>query len=433
MKEKKEMKISLGTAITLVIVFLVLIVGMIYIMINATKQNNNNISEGNNISGANNIIDVNPITDDNNSFDIKFLKLENNKENMIYSPLSIKYALKMLNEGAEGNTKKQIEDLIGNLKLTKYDNIENALSLANGIYIRDTFSENVKKEFKDKLDKDYNAEIKYDSFENANNINKWIEDKTLKIIKNMLDDSIVQDPNSKMLLINALAIDMEWQEQFDTSDTKGEKFNLEDGKEMTATMMNKTITSDNASYYKDNDITAVTMDLKEYNNTQMEFTAIMPNNNNLSEYIKTCTMDGIDKIIEESTLASKTKNGIDIYIPKFSFDYNLGLKDDLINLGITDVFDINSANLSNMSNSKLYVSEALHKANIDFTEKGVKAAAVTVFGIKDLALPLETPKPEEIRIDKPFLYVIKDKNTGEIWFVGTVYEPNYWENEKENY
>ena len=433
MKEKKEMKISLGTAITLVIVFLVLIVGMIYIMINATKQNNNNISEGNNISGANNIIDVNPITDDNNSFDIKFLKLENNKENMIYSPLSIKYALKMLNEGAEGNTKKQIEDLIGNLKLTKYDNIENALSLANGIYIRDTFSENVKKEFKDKLDKNYNAEIKYDSFENANNINKWIEDKTLKIIKNMLDDSIVQDPNSKMLLINALAIDMEWQEQFDTSDTKGEKFNLEDGKEMTATMMNKTITSDNASYYKDNDITAVTMDLKEYNNTQMEFTAIMPNNNNLSEYIKTCTMDGIDKIIEESTLASKTKNGIDIYIPKFSFDYNLGLKDDLINLGITDVFDINSANLSNMSNSKLYVSEALHKANIDFTEKGVKAAAVTVFGIKDLALPLETPKPEEIRIDKPFLYVIKDKNTGEIWFVGTVYEPNYWENEKENY
>ena len=107
MKEKKEMKISLGTAITLVIVFLVLVVGMIYIIINATKQNNNNISEGNNIAGSNNIIDVNSITDDNNSFDIKFLKLENNKENMIYSPLSIKYALKMLNEGAEGNTKKQ--------------------------------------------------------------------------------------------------------------------------------------------------------------------------------------------------------------------------------------------------------------------------------------------------------------------------------------
>ncbi len=433
MKEKKEMKISLGTAITLVIVFLVLVVGMIYIIINATKQNNNNISEGNNIAGSNNIIDVNSITDDNNSFDIKFLKLENNKENMIYSPLSIKYALKMLNEGAEGNTKKQIEDVIGNLKLTKYDNIENALSLANGIYIRNTFSGNIKKEFKNKLAKNYNAEIKYDSFEDANNINKWIENKTLKIIKDMLDDDIVQDPNNKMLLINALAIDMEWQEQFDINNTKGEKFNLEDGKEMTATMMNKTITSDNASYYKDNDITAVTMDLKEYNNTQMEFTAIMPNNNKLSEYIKTCTMDGIDKIIEKSTLASKTKNGIDVYIPKFSFDYDLELKDDLINLGITDIFDINSANLSNMSDSELYVSEALHKANIDFTEEGVKAAAVTVFGIKNLALPLEKSKPEEIRIDKPFLYVIKDKNTGETWFVGTAYEPNSWGNEEGDY
>ncbi len=435
MKQKKETKISLGTAITLTIIFLVLIIGVISIILNVVQKNNNEQKE--NIIAENNTpVDVTTSdnkTNENNDFDIEFLKLENNKKNMIYSPLSIKYALKMLNEGAEGNTKKQIENVIGNLKLTKYDNIENALSLANGIYIRDTFSESVKKEFENKLAKNYNAEIKYDSFENANNVNQWIEDKTLKIIKNMLSDDMVQDPNSKILLINALAIDMEWKEQFDTSDTRGEKFNLENGNEMTTTMMNNEITSDSASYYKDNDITAVTMDLKEYDDTQLEFTAIMPNNNNLSEYIKTCTMDKIDEIMKKSTLASKTKNGIDVYIPKFSFDYDLKLKEDLINLGIKDAFDINTANLSNMSNSELYVSDALHKANIDFTEKGVKAAAVTVFGIKDLALPLETPKPEEIRIDKPFLYVIKDKKTGEVWFVGTVYEPNSWENEKENY
>ena len=86
-----------------------------------------------------------------------------------------------------------------------------------------------------------------------------------------------------------------------------------------------------------------------------------------------------------------------------------------------------------MSNRNLYVSDALHKANIDFTEKGVKAAAVTVFIMKDNAMIAKENKPEEIKINKPFLYLIRDKNTKEIWFVGTVYEPNLWEKDKEDY
>ena len=85
-----------------------------------------------------------------------------------------------------------------------------------------------------------------------------------------------------------------------------------------------------------------------------------------------------------------------------------------------------------MSYTKLYVSDALHKANIDFTEKGIKAAAVTVIYMTD-GIALAEDKPIEINIDKPFLYVIRDKNTGEIWFVGTVYEPNSWEKDKADY
>ena len=362
-----------------------------------------------------------------------FLKLENNKKNMIYSPLSIKYALKMLEEGAEGNTKAQIEDLIGDTELAKYNSIENTLSFANGIFIRDGFVKNVKEEFKNNLMEKYNAEIKQDSFKNANNINKWIEEKTLNIIKNMLDDEIVQSSNSQMLLINALAIDMEWAEQFDTSETFGEEFSLENGNSMKATMMNKEFKNDNASYYKNDKITSVTMNLKKYDDVNMEFVAIMPNNDNLSDYIKTFSTDDLKEIIEKSTSASSVKNGIEVHIPKFSFEYDLKLKEDLINLGIKDVFNEKLADLSNISNEGLYVSDALHKAKIDFTEKGVKAAAVTVFGIKDLALAPEPVKPEVVKIDKPFLYFIRDKKTGEIWFVGTVYEPNSWEVDKANY
>ena len=116
---------------------------------------------------------------DNSDFNFSFLKMENNKNNMIYSPLSIKYALKMLQEGANGETYNQIENVVGNLNLPNYKNIDKTLSLANGIFIRDTYYSKVKQTYKDILVNKYNAEINKDAFANANNINSWIENKTL--------------------------------------------------------------------------------------------------------------------------------------------------------------------------------------------------------------------------------------------------------------
>ena len=101
-------------------------------------------------------------------------------------------------------------------------------------------------------------------------------------------------------------------------------------------------------------------------------------------------------------------------------------------LGITDAFDENLADFSNMSDTELYVSDALHKADIDFSEESVKAAAVTVGTISTASIG-ENDEPEEIKIDRPFLFFIKDKSTDEIWFVGTVYEPNSWDDDKEEY
>lgn len=425
MQENKELKIKLKTATILIVILLIVVVAIFVLIMN--KEDKIGSKGGSTIVGNKSEKQQAMDTD----FSMSFLKLENDKQNMIYSPLSIKYALKMLNEGANGNTKTQIENVIGELNLTKYNNIDKLLSFANGVYIRDTYAKSVKEDYKKTLAEKYNAEINYDSFNNANNINNWIENKTLGIIKNMLRDETIQNLNNKMLLINALAIDMEWEDSFDSKDTRGADFYLEDGSSMNATTMHLETSSDSISYYKDNDITALTLDLKEYNNTQLEFVAIMPEEN-LSDYVKNFSIHEFDNIIEKSNLASKTKNGVDISIPRFSFDYDLKLKKDLINLGITDAFDGALADFSNISDTGLYVSDALHKANIDFTEKGIKAAAVTVIYMID-GIVLVEDKPIEINIDKPFLYVIRDKNTGEIWFVGTVYEPNSWENDKADY
>lgn len=422
MEEKKELKIKFRTAVILVIVLAIIIVAIFAIAIYKNAKINPTIT-GNQ-----------PSQTEETDFSIQFLKLENQQQNMVYSPLSIKYALNMLNEGANGNTKTQIENLIKNLSLTKYNTIDEVLSLANSVYIRDTYAEYVKQDYKNKLTEKYNAEINYDAFRNATNINNWIENKTLGIIKNMLSDNIVQNPSAKMLLINALAIDMEWENSFDASDTNGQDFYLNDNNTMTATMMHKEADDEDVAYYKDKEITALTMDLKQYDDTQLQFVAIMPEDN-LSEYINTFTMDEFNHIIENVTLASETKNGVEISIPKFSFEYDLQLKNDLIDLGITDALDENLADFSNMTDADtgLYVYDALHKAKIDFTERGIKAAGVTVMIALDAMAMMDDNKPEEIRIDKPFLYFIRDKETNEIWFVGTVYEPNSWEDDKEEY
>jgi len=373
------------------------------------------------------------------NFDFSFLKMENNKKNMLYSPLSIEYALNMLQEGALNNTYDEINRVIGNKKLPKYSSIDKSLSLANGLFIRDKFYKFIKQEYINALKEKYDAEVKQEAFTSAQNTNKWIEDKTLGIIKDMLSDDTVRDPDLVMLIINALAIDMEWALRFSDNDTHGETFNKVNGEKMTATMMShKEIMSKSVAYYVNNDITALTMDLKDYSGTQFEFMAIMPKEN-LSGYVEKVSKEQINEIDKNLKSSFDTPDGVNVRIPKFKFSYDLSLKQDLIKLGIRDAFDGDNAKFSKMADEKqlngnLYVSDALHKADIEFTEKGVKAAAVTVMIMsKANAMMPKIKQPVNIIIDKPFMFVIRDKATKDIWFTGTVYEPNSWENDKASY
>ena len=440
MEEKNNtIKINLITMIVLIVIVIVIVIGIISVILNKSKSSKENEvaeqktsqfeNKAENTTSSYTEVDTDTNTDIDFSFE--FLKMENEEENIVYSPLSIKYALKMLSDGANGNTKTQIDRVIGNANLTKYNNIDNVLSLANALYLRDVYGRFVKDDYKNTLVNKYNAEIKYDGFENANNINKWIEDKTFGQIKNMVQDEIVTNPDTQMLLINALAIDMAWKDEFEAEDTNGGTFYLIDGNTINATMMHKQTKSDNISYYKDDDITALAMDLEEYEDEQMEFVAIMPNDN-LSDYIENFSTNDYENITDNLTLASESNEGLNITIPRFSFDYNLKLKQDLKNLGITDAFEP-GADFSNMADTTLCVDEALHKSNIDFSEKGVKAAAATVIVMMEYAVAVSEDEPVEIKIDKPFMYFIRDKKTGEIWFVGTVYEPDSWENDSDDY
>ena len=344
----------------------------------------------------------------------------------------------MLEEGALGNTLDEISKVVGNSTLTKYESIGKAFSLANSLFIKDTYYKNVKTEYIDTLQEKYDAEIIKDEFKDAKNANQWIEDKTLGIIKDMLEDKAVQ--NAVMLLANALAIDMVWVSNFSLKNTGGQRFFLDDGEEMEATTMYQKFYNNNLSYAIDEDKTVVTMNLMNYDayDYQFEFMAIMPNST-LNTFVENVSKEQIQEIDEKLTPATEVNDGVILRIPKFKFDYDLNLKDDLENLGIKDAFDADNANFTNMANIKnteenLYVSDALHKADIEFSEEGVKAAAVTVMIMNMVGSAMPVPKfPIDIIINKPFMFIIRDKATKDIWFTGTVYEPNLWENDKSDY
>ncbi|KAG4108266.1 Serpin domain-containing protein [Neocallimastix lanati (nom. inval.)] len=143
----------------------------------------------------------------------------------------------MSQEGAANNTFDEINKLIGNTQLSKYTNNDEALPLVNGLFIRVTFYDYINPNYINTLKENYDAEVVKDEFKSTANVNKWIEDKTFKIIKNMFTDEIVTDPDSVMLIINALAIDMEWKESFSFQNTKGFDFYLDNGEKMKVTMM----------------------------------------------------------------------------------------------------------------------------------------------------------------------------------------------------
>ena len=490
------------------------------------------------------------VTDNNFSkFDLSFLKFENKKENKVYSPLSIKYAFKMLEEGTEGESGKQISDIIEAYNLTEYKSNKN-MALANAFFVRDTYKDNIKEDYIDLLKTKYAADIEFDSFSNAKKMNSWVKNHTLELIPELVQDSDLDSLD--FALVNALGIDMEWHHKFlinDYDDDKNitssveynhakiqnseypfswlvdeilyeKKFdnnqqvssmkveaslnNYDAVKELGEENIRNTVYADfrdwalgkgeyteyngkddevfkndfseegikkafdnwfdngttgywegegksyidelnenngrvdystDFSIYVDDDIKVFAKDLDEYDGTTLQYIGIMPIKEELDKYVENTSHEKILELIGKLKELKREnfKDGyltyIHGYIPKFSFEYELNLQEDLEKMGVTDVFTEGKANLSKMTDVEdAYINSAKHKANIEFTQDGIKAAAATMVGGAGAGdwydYFIEMPTEEiDITFDKPYMFLIRDKKTGETWFVGTVYEP----------
>ena len=541
------------------ILFLVLVIVLVYFLfMNILKNNSfNNESIAKPISRTEEKTNVEKaefktkneyaLTDnDLSKFDLSFLKFEDNNKNIIYSPLSIKYAFKMLEEGTANNSKEQISSIINTYNLTKYNSNKN-MALANAFFIRDSYKNSIKSEYVDKIKANYNADIKFDSFANAQNINEWVNENTLGMIKSLYEDSDVS--NFNFALVNSLGIDMEWNHKFlehhydddknitdlveyshenvswetaqevlyklpfdnkksDVSSMKIEASlnNYDIVKELGEDKIKETVKNDffkwaksdevnyvagdldeyfhgdfsdagiekafekyweegNESYlmeelgkekgylseikqnygkvdystdfsiFVDDSVKVFSKDLKDYNGTTLQYIGIMPQEKELDDFIKDTSEEEIKDLIGKlkDLKLENFKDGVVTritgYIPKFKFDYELNLQEDLEKLGITDIFELGNADLTNLTDDRsTFIGSVKHKANIEFTQDGIKAAAAT--GVGGLGagefynyifeIPTEVI---DITFDKPYMFIIKDKEKDETWFVGAVYEP----------
>ena len=194
------MKSEKGKKIIISILSLSLIIGITVIMVLKLNKKNTINTNGKTFSSEYSLTD--------NNFqllDLYFLKSENKESNMVYSPISVKYALAMLSDAAKGESKSQIDSVLGKYTPKKYINSNN-VSFANVMFIRNSFKESIKESYADLIKKKYNGEVIYDSFDSPNNINLWVSNKTFNLINNLMDDV----SNNNFMLINALAIDMNW-------------------------------------------------------------------------------------------------------------------------------------------------------------------------------------------------------------------------------
>ena len=195
------------------------------------------------------------------------------------------------------------------------------------------------------------------------------------------------------------------------------------------------------SLYVDEDVKVFAKDLKEYEGTTLQYVGIMPINEELDEYIEKLDETKINTVVNnlKELKPENFKQGVITkitgHIPKFKFEYQLDIENDLKQLGVTNIFEEGKANLTEIiDDENVYIEEAIHKANIEFTEDGIKASATTQFGAAgggtSFDYIFEVPVEEiDITFDKPYMFLIRDKNTGEVWFMGTVYEPLLWEDE----
>jgi len=345
----------------------------------------------------------------NNNFDYKFLKQIEGNDNTLVSPLSMAYLLSMIQSGAKGSTLNELNIALDNYDLQPMENIDSKISMANSMWINNKYKNDINNTFATALKINYHSEVLYDEFINADNINKWVSEKTYNMISELFPSDSVNSVDTIMALVNAIGINFKWDEEFDCNKTLMGNF-----LDKNVYMMNS-----NEKYLESDYYTGFIKDYEKLSdNSQYEFIGLLP---------KKDIQDVINNISNDVIKNSITESEAHIQIPRFKYEYNVNnVKGILESLGIKDMFNKEKANFGGIAED-IYVSSIVQKTYIDFMESGTKAAAASG-GAFDITSAAEE---KEVIFNKPFVYLIRKKGSNNIYFIGTVNSPIEYDETKD--
>jgi len=345
-------------------------------------------------------------------------------KNTMISPMSISLALAMVYNGTNGNTKKQIEDMLHKSGLTpddinqSYKELVSGLSshdpkvelaISNAIFYRNSFS--VKNDFITTNQNYYQAEVAGLDFtktkETLNKVNGWVNTKTNGKIDKIIEQV---NPEDVMYILNAIYFNGEWKYRFDPKETTDMPFSKEDNQVIQV----PTMTIENPyNYYNNQTFQMLEM---PYGSGKYSMLIFLPaSGKNTNHVISSLTAENVNEWISKMTEQKKK-----VYLPKFEFKFDDSLVDELKVLGMTEAFNDAKANLSGISDAaKLVISEVMHKSYIKVDERGTEAAAVT-----GITIGVTSIGPDNsFRVDHPFVFAIREKDTKAILFIGKVMNP----------
>lgn len=360
---------------------------------------------------------------------LQISKITDNKS-YVYSPISISYVLGMLSEGAAGDTRAEICNVLGfgsggqqavnefsrdlMVIVQKAANGEEVLEFANAAIAnkRMNFYESYKQSLRNYYDADLFS-MDFDRDDVVSFVNDWAARKTHGRIDHVLDNI---NPLCMAIFMNAVYFKASWADPFYESGTKDGTFTTQSGEQRTEKMMKKT---DYLSYYKGDKYEILSL---PYGYQKEEF-HVAPSNYSMSLILPSEGVS-VDEVIGHfnsdswtSALKARSSVLVNLWLPRFNVKFDEQLEESLKALGMRKAFVFEEADFSAMSKEELYINTIKQVANISVDEKGTEAAAVTV-ALLDMDSGEEQPKPMPFHCNRPFIFAITEQTTGAILFLG---------------
>ena len=350
-------------------------------------------------------------------------------ENTLVSPISVLLALSMTANGARGETLAQLEDVLGlpagklndfallyMQKIGTSSEKAGTLELANSIWLKTDPKFEVNRDFLQKNADYYSADIYSAPFDDSTvkKINTWVDKKTKGMIPSVLN-TIPEEVI--MYLINALSFEAEWIDPYIDYQVRDDRFVTSNGETKTVPFLHRT----ENNYLEDDNSTGF---IKYYMFKRYAFVAILPNEGVIpEEYLQTLTGDHLTELL------SNVENcEVRTSMPKFKTEYSADMSDILKEMGMPLAFDKAAADFSGLGtydvDGNIFINSVIHKTFIQVDEKGTKAGAVTMIEAgATSALSGDLPKPKEVYLTRPFIYMLIDCESNTPFFIGVMRNP----------